>query len=357
MNATLRGCTSILTALLAAACGTGPPTAPREHASAPPARFVGRAACEGCHDAAIASWRGSHHDRAMEVANENTVAGDFGGTTFTHFGVISTFTKKDGKFYAHTDGPDGKLHDFEIAYTFGVDPLQQYLIRFPDGRLQALNVCWDMRPKEQGGRRWFHLCPKEAVPFDDVLHWTGIYQNWNFMCSECHSTGVKKRYSAVKNAFDTTWFEIDVSCEACHGPGSNHVAWADARRAKTNDADFADFGLAVRLRESEPAQWVMDPKAGIAKRDPPRVWRGEIETCGRCHARRGLVSEDYVPARPLMDTHRVALLEASLYHADGQILEEDYEYGSFLESKMYAAGVTCTDCHDPHALKPALLTL
>ncbi len=352
MNVSQRGCAPLLTALLAAACGTGSPSDPRAYDPAPPARFVGRASCEGCHEVATANWRGSHHDRAMEVATEATVIGDFGGVTFTHFGVTSTFTKKEGKFFARTDGPDGKLHDYEIAYTFGVDPLQQYLIRFPGGRLQALNVCWDARPAEQGGQRWFHLYPKEAVPHDDVLHWTGIYQNWNFMCSECHSTGVKKRYDAAKNVYDTTWFEIDVSCEACHGPGSNHDAWAHARRAKAKTADYADLGLAVRLRESEPAGWIMDPVTGIAKRDPPRVSRAEVEACGRCHSRRGVVTEDYVHGRPLMDSHRVALLEPELYYADGQILEEDYEYGSFLQSKMYAAGVTCTDCHDPHALKP-----
>jgi Flp pilus assembly protein TadD len=287
----------------------------------------------------------------MAVATPANVLGDFGGATFSHFGVTSTFTKKDGKFYARTDGPDGRLHDYEIAYTFGVDPLQQYLIRFPDGRLQALNVCWDTRPKNEGGQRWFHLYPKEAVPHDDVLHWTGIYQNWNFMCSECHSTDVKKRYDAAKDAFDTTWSEINVSCEACHGPGSDHDAWARARGDHAKTADFAKLGLAVRLGENDQAHWVMDPATGIAKRDRPRLTRNEVETCGRCHARRGLVTEDYVYGRPLMDTHRVSLLDASLYYPDGQIREEDYEYGSFLQSKMYAAGVTCTDCHDPHGSK------
>jgi Flp pilus assembly protein TadD len=289
----------------------------------------------------------------METADASHVLGNFDGATFTHFGVTSTFKKHDGKFFARTDGPDGKLHDYEIAYTFGVDPLQQYLIRFPNGRLQALNVCWDTRPKAAGGQRWFHLYPKEAVAHDDVLHWTGIYQNWNFMCSECHSTDVKKRYDPNTKAFDTTWSELDVSCEACHGPGSNHVAWAEARRSKSASANYADLGLGVSLREPASAAWVMDAATGIAKRQRPRVDRTEIETCGRCHARRGIVTEDYVPGRPLMDTHRVSLLEAELYYADGQIRDEVYEYGSFLQSKMYAAGVTCTDCHDPHALKPA----
>lgn len=345
-------CVLLVFLLVLGATACGPRSANPSYDAAPEPKFIGRQTCEGCHEAATANWRGSHHDRAMEVADETNVLGDFGGATFTHFGLTSTFTKKDGKFFARTDGPDGKLYDYEIAYTFGIDPLQQYLIRFPDGRLQALNVCWDTRPKEEGGQRWFHLYPKEAVPFNDVLHWTGIYQNWNFMCSECHSTDVKKRYDAVKNSFDTTWFEIDVSCEACHGPGSNHDAWAHARRAKVGTANYADLGLAVRLRESEPAVWVMDPATGIAKRDRKRVSRNEIETCGRCHVRRGVVTENYVHGRPLMDTHRVSLLTAELYYADGQILDEDYEYGSFLQSKMFAAGVTCTDCHEPHSLKP-----
>ena len=152
MNRTRHGSLVLLLALAASACGPRP-TSPPSYDPTPPPRFIGRQACGGCHEAATANWRGSHHDRAMELPTEATVLGDFNGTTFTHFGVTSTFTKKDGKFFARTDGPDGRLHDYEIAYTFGIDPLQQYLIRFPDGRLQALNVCWDTRPKEDGGQR------------------------------------------------------------------------------------------------------------------------------------------------------------------------------------------------------------
>ena len=300
--------------------------------------YAGREACAKCHAAETTAWRGSHHDRAMEIANDTTVLGDFGGATFTHFGVTSTFFRKDGKYLVTTDGPDGTLHDYEIAYTFGIDPLQQYLIAFPNGRLQALNVCWDTRPKSRGGQRWFHLYPEEAVPASDVLHWTGIYQNWNFMCAECHSTNVKKGYDAAKDAYRTTWSELDVSCEACHGPGAGHAA----------DPSVA---LGVRFDERPKAAWRMNAQTGIAARERPRTSHAEVETCGRCHARRGVVSEDYVYGRPLMDTHRVSLLEPGIYHADGQIEEEDYEYGSFLQSKMYAAGVTCTDCHDPHSGK------
>ncbi|MET0618952.1 MAG: multiheme c-type cytochrome, partial [Thermoanaerobaculia bacterium] len=318
------------------------------------ATFLGREACKGCHAAEYERWTGSHHDLAMQEATDETVLGDFGSRTFTHFGVTSTFYKRDGKYFVRTDGPDGKLHEYPIAYTFGVSPLQQYLIPFPGGRYQALNVVWDTRPRKDGGQRWFHLYPKEAVPYDDPLHWTGPYQNWNFMCAECHSTNVKKGFLAAEKRYETTFSEIDVSCEACHGPGSAHVAWAKAVEAGEAKKADADKGMAVVLKDpAGKASWIIDPATGLAKRSVPRTSQAEIETCARCHARRSVVAADYVYGQPLLQTHRPALLDEGLYYADGQILDEVYEYGSFLQSKMHAKGVSCSDCHNPHDLKVA----
>ena len=127
---------------------------------------------------------------------------------------------QDGKFLVETDGPTVGV--FEVKYTFGLDPLQQYLVEFPDGRLQALSVVWDSRPKDKGGQRWFHLYPDEEIRHDDFLHWTKLNQNWNFMCAECHSTGVHHDYDAAKDRFATTSAQISVGCEACHGRGSRH---------------------------------------------------------------------------------------------------------------------------------------
>jgi predicted CXXCH cytochrome family protein len=294
----------------------------------------------------------------MLEATKATVLGDFNNARFTYGGVISTFFTRDGKFYVHTDGPDGTLHDYEIRYTFGIAPLQEYLIPFPDGRLQALNVCWDTRPKDQGGQRWFHLYPNEIVDFRDALHWTGPYQNWNYMCSECHSTNVHKNYDLETDRFATTWSEIDVSCEACHGPGSKHVEWG--RRAKqdqagsgspvlTKEEGAADpkKGLAVDLAARGGA-WVFEGTAPIAHLSGPRDTRPQV-ICARCHARRTQMGEDYDYSQPLGQTHMLALLTPELYHADGQILDEVFEYGSFLQSRMHERGVVCTDCHDPHS--------
>lgn len=341
-------------------CST-PSRGPTEMASAElgPATFVGLENCVDCHEAATEAWRGSHHDLAMQPANESTVVADFDDATFTYAGVTSTFYRQGDEFWVRTDGPDGELTDYPIPYTFGIYPLQQFLIEFPGGRLQALNICWDTRSAEEGGQRWFHLYPEGGetgtVLHDDVLHWTGIYQNWNFMCAECHSTNVERGYDVTTDSYDTTWSEIDVSCEACHGPGSTHVTWAKEKEAAEEAGreyrGDPDMGLAVRLKDQNPAEWVFQGPKPHAARTVARTSRMEVESCGRCHARRGTIQDDYHHGHLLSDEYRVSLLEPELYYADGHILDEVYVYGSFLQSKMFAAGVTCSDCHEPHSNK------
>jgi hypothetical protein len=223
----------------------------------------------------------------MAHATEQSVLGDFSGATFTYYGAQSRFFREGGKFLVETDGPDGKLSIFEIKYTFGVYPLQQYLIEFPGGRLQALSIAWDSRPEDQGGQRWFHLYPSENIRYDDILHWTKLNQNWNFMCAECHSTGVQKNYDATNDRFATTWAEISVGCEACHGQGSAHVAWAREKQNWWPSGKREDpaKGLVVRFDERHDVAWTIDSVTGNATRavTPPTL-RKEVETCGLCHA-------------------------------------------------------------------------
>jgi tetratricopeptide (TPR) repeat protein len=321
--------------------------------SAPQAlAFVGSEACADCHQAEAALWKGSQHKHAMQHASPASVLGDFDNASFDYYGVHSHFFEKDNKFFVETDDRDGKRATFEVKYTFGIDPLQQYLIEFPDGRIQALSIAWDSRPKDQGGQRWFHLYPNEEIKHDDVLHWTKLNQNWNFMCAECHSTGVEKNYDAAGDHFHTTWAEISVGCEACHGKGSRHVNWAYGQRTWWPFGQDKDplKGLAVFLNERDGVTWQPDPKTGNSQRKvAPATVRREVETCGLCHARRAQFSEDWIPGLPLSDTHLVSTLARGLYHADGQMLDEVYNYGSFKQSKMFAVGVTCSDCHEPHA--------
>ena len=220
------------------------------------ATFVGSETCAGCHQSQAQSWRGSHHRHAMDHATEQSVLGDFSNASVEYFGVRSRFFRSGNKFLVETDDAAGKLATFEIKYTFGLEPLQQYLIEFPDGRLQALSIAWDSRTREAGGQRWFHLYPNEEIRHDNVLHWTKLNQNWNFMCAECHSTGVRKKYDVDADRFATTFAEISIGCEGCHGQGSAHVAWA--RRADKPNAGSQAVGLHSLLFIPPPWSYDLD---------------------------------------------------------------------------------------------------
>jgi predicted CXXCH cytochrome family protein len=288
------------------------------------ATFVGSTSCRECHAAAYEKWKGSDHERAMDVATEQTVLGDFNGATFTHLGKTTRFSKQNGRFLVETEGPDGKPGVFEVKYVFGVRPLQQYLVPFPGGRLQCLTIAWDTQRQQ-----WFSLYPDQDVPPADWLHWTRNAQNWNGMCAECHSTNLRKGYDAEKETFNTTWSEISVGCEACHGPGSRHVAWA--RVPPMGRSSLEDKGLVV-------------PTSGIGSAQL-------VELCAPCHSRRAELGDYDHTGRLLLDHMLPSLLVEGLYEADGQQLDEVYTHASFLQSKMYSRGVRCSDCHDSHSAK------
>jgi tetratricopeptide (TPR) repeat protein len=312
--------------------------------------FVGSTTCAGCHAPQFAAWQQSQHAVAMQEARSETVLGRFDSTLVTTDSVTSLFFRRGDRFFVHTEGNDGRSRDFGIAYTFGVDPLQQYLVEFAGGRMQALAVAWDARPTNQGGQRWFSLNPGRRFTHEDEEHWTGRLYNWNFRCADCHSTAVRKGYDPATDRFTTTRSEISVGCEACHGPGEQHARWADAPHW-LRWATWRDNGIVASLAERRDAHWVLDSGATTARRSTPRTSDREIETCAQCHARRIHIADGYVAGAPLTDYYIPALLEEGLYHVDGQQLEEVYNHGSFLQSRMYRAGVTCADCHDPHTQK------
>lgn len=306
------------------------------------ADYVGSDACAGCHPATFRTWSHSHHARAMQPATPSTVLGNFSDARFAQNGVVTTFSRQADAFQIRTEGADGSLHDYRVAYTFGVAPLQQYLIPLTGGRLQAFGIAWNSRPQAEGGQRWYSLYPDQPPHPGDRVHWTGRDQTWNFQCAACHSTDVRKNFDLASDTYATTSAQTGVGCEACHGPGAHHLAWA---RTRTNDPRK---GLSVQLTAADHGTWRMDPRTGIARRlDPPSGV--EIDACGSCHARRSVIADGTTAATPFLDAYLPALLEPGLYHADGQIDGEVFEYGSFVQSRMYHAGVTCTNCHTPHA--------
>ena len=300
-----------------------PPVAPEPEESA---RFVGSKACAECHRSAYDKWLGSDHDRAMDVADETTVLGDFDNVVYTdpHTGAATRFYRRDGRYCVETEGPDGKPGRFEISHTFGVYPLQQYLIPFPGGRLQCLNIAWDVERKA-----WYRLPPYDVDGPSDWLHWTNGGQTWNAMCAECHSTRLRKGYDPESGVYDTTWAEIDVGCEACHGPGSKHVEWAGLPPLARKDTP--NYALTVRTANLTAGE--------------------QVAICAPCHSRRFQLGDNRHVQEELLNLMIPQLLGEGMYHPDGQIQEEVYVYGSFLQSRMFARGVRCGDFHDVHGLK------
>ncbi len=279
--------------------------------------YVGDQNCISCHKKEVDLWKGSHHDLAMQIANDSTVLGNFNNQTATIDGVGYSFYKKENKFYIKTIELDGSENEYQIAYTFGVTPLQQYLIDFEQGKKQVLRVTWDVVKK-----KWYHQYPEDKIGTHDWLHWTNGAQNWNTMCAECHSTNLKKNYFVEKDSFHTTYSSINVSCESCHGPAEKHISWA----SKENKDDNS---------------YILKGKMQLE----------QLNLCAPCHARRVKLTKDLQPGLPFEDQYMVQPLSTNFYHSDGQINEEDYVYGSFLQSKMYMNNVKCSDCHDVHTLK------
>jgi tetratricopeptide (TPR) repeat protein len=320
----------VLAVPLAVTLGLGSAPDARAEESAAATRtpnYVTASLCAECHRDAYESWRDSHHAWALREATAETVLGDFDNRVFEHHGVRSRFFRQDGRYFVETEGPDGKPAAFELKYTVGVTPLQQYLIELDGGRLQTLDIAWDVV-----GKRWFHVFPGDDTAAGNGLHWSGSYKNWQARCAVCHQTDFAKGYDARSRTYQTTWSDKNVACEACHGPGEAHVAWArdPGTFQASRFAGVDPLGLLVRLDSQDP--------------------EAEIQTCAGCHSRRQQLDADSPPpGSPFAEHYIVAGLRDGLYYADGQILDEVYVYGSFLQSRMYASGVRCSDCHDPHS--------
>src|SRR5262245_53456518 len=286
--------------------------------------YAGSAACAGCHEAEHKAWQDSHHGWALREATPENVIGDFNDAAFTHKNITSRFFRKDGKYFVETDGADGRMATFEVRYAVGVAPLQQYLVETEKGRLQVLDIAWDAERKI-----WYHLYPSADVSAGNGLHWTGSYKNWQSRCAECHQTGFIKGYDPQTRSYQSRWAELTISCESCHGSAKAHVEWAnDPTRAGKPDP----FSISLKLGAGQQTN--------------------ELNVCGPCHARRAAFTGGSTPPGEIMGDHyNLALLSPGLYFGDGQQQDEVYVLGSFLQSKMMAKGVTCSNCHEPHSAK------
>lgn len=290
--------------------------------------YVGKDACIECHKTEYNDWKGSDHDLSMDIATDSSVLGDFNNAELRRGNQVHKAFKRDGKFYVITDNEKDEMQEFEVKYVFGHYPLQNYLVEFPGGRLQTLALTWNSKDNN-----WYYMADSVyqgmSVTHKNWLHWTNQSQNWNSMCADCHSTNLKKGYDPITDTYHTTWSEIDVSCEACHGPASKHLEWAKLDDDARNDIE--NYGLTIKTSGVNNHQFV--------------------DNCARCHSRRSSL-EDFDPHSKSIYNHMIPELPSEpSWYIDGQIKEEDYVYASFTQSVMYMEGVACNNCHNVHSGK------
>ena len=326
-----------------------------------PVTFVGSDTCINCHQQEYNAWQGSHHEQSMQHATEASILANFDNVSFDSNGLnrfyirefkqeqknSENMTQLKKEFWVNIKGADGEHHDYQIKYTFGVTPLQQYMVEFDDGRIQLIPFAWDSRPISEGGQRWFNLYPEMAKP-QQTSFWTNAGQNWNYMCADCHSTNLSKNFNINTNTYDTSFSEINVACESCHGAASKHLAWTSQRPENSpTTIKNNNKGFTHNLSKSVKSWQIKDNKKTLMPKEVKNSQ--QVLVCAQCHSRRTQISnQDHVKSNAFGDRYLLDLLSSNNYHPDGQVNNEDFVYGSFLQSKMFKEGVVCTDCHNPH---------
>jgi predicted CXXCH cytochrome family protein len=317
------------------------------------AHYVGSDECQVCHNTQTQDWNRSHHHQAMTKADDTAMLGNFSAGTLEHHQQQSRFEKtvdpsSTDQYVIKTDRNTASPAELPLQYSFGVFPLQQYLTALPDGRLQSLPFAWDARPATEQGQRWFHLYASEPVVPGDVLHWRQASHTANHMCIECHTTNFDKNYHADSDTYTSQWQEVGVGCESCHGPGSNHIAWTRSEDKSAIAHKGWDFTMTSGSQHLWQHQTSTSPALRTTSPDSIANEDMQVERCAQCHSRRSRIAVDN-DKKFLLDAFLPALLDETLYYADGQIQDEVFEYGSFIQSRMHKKGVTCSNCHNPHS--------
>ncbi|MCP5534483.1 MAG: tetratricopeptide repeat protein [Akkermansiaceae bacterium] len=329
-------------ALVLGACDKKPPeksaaattakTAAEDKPILPPddevhSRYAGSETCKECHEALFKGWETSNHGLAERAYRADMDEKIFvPRRTHVEAGVTSeTFLDADGVAKILTQGKDGKQHSYVVKRIIGNDPLRQFLVPAPGGRLQTCDISYDPHKDEL-----FDVYGSEERLPGDWGHWTGQGMNWNAMCAACHNTRLRKNYDPATDSYHTAMAEPTVSCESCHGPMKDHVAWQ-----RNPPAGYDP-------ETNTPA----DPTATRFTRDQM------LDTCAACHSRRSELSGDLVPGEPYHDHFSLVVTdETDIYHPDGQVRDENYVFAAFRSSRMHHAGIRCVDCHDPHTNK------
>jgi tetratricopeptide (TPR) repeat protein len=283
------------------------------------AAYAGSESCKECHKTEYNLWRQSHHGLAERPLEPDVDKAAFSPSRIIRSGPqISTARPQNGEFQIVTSGFNTNVAPYKVERVIGCDPVEQFLTASVNGRMQVQEISYNPESNQ-----WFDVYAGENRQPGEWGHWTGRGMNWNSECAECHNTDLKKNYDVATDSYHTAMAEMSVGCEACHGPLKAHVEWQKANPKARPDPTIPKFAISQI-----------------------------IDTCGSCHAREQDLTGNFNAGDSFFDHYTLEMLDnAQRWYADGQVKDEDYEFTSFLSSKMHQAGVTCLDCHNPHSGK------
>jgi len=300
--------------------------------------YLGSGACARCHDVEHTQWKNSLHIKMTKPIAEATIVGDFrDGTKFADHDRAYTFGMKDGRPFVSVSFGGRVPETFSVDYTLGAKRYQGYLATLPEGRIYVLPVFWHIASK-----RWVDW--KEITPIPDGAH--GIRQIWNANCFNCHGTNIVQGYDVAGKKYQSTWTEMGIGCEACHGPGREHVALMDAW--EKDPASKPKYDNSSKNRQLSEILKIFSVKSS----EPRRIY----DTCAYCHGNKRNIFVGFKGGDRYADYAMPFLISDPIpendlqgeFWPDGRPNRFNRPQALTLSGCFKAGAIACTSCHVAH---------
>jgi predicted CXXCH cytochrome family protein len=283
-------------AATAGASMSGPSNAPStwRPTTAKDAKYVGAQACAKCHTEESATQHATAMGRALEPVATSEILSANARLTF-RAGPYTYEIKRQGKQSIYTVTNGKETISEPILYSFGQGKAGQTYVFLRNGSFHESRVSYFKKIK---GLDWTIGYPPQPPPTLEEAAGRSISADEARGCFSCHSTG-----SSVGTQLTLDKMIPGVSCEACHGPGADHIAAMEAKDFKNK-------------RIFNPGQMNPDELSQ--------------EFCGSCHR-----SAEQVTSNPaLRGLNSVRFQPYRMFTSRGH--------------DPFDPRMSCTACHNPH---------
>jgi hypothetical protein len=323
--------------LVTVAARGGPPGA-ADSRQEPARRYTGSDSCASCHQDEYAAWKRALHLQMTKPIGEARVLGDFSdGASLAAHGRSYRMEARDGAYFITVSHRGREPERFRVEYTLGAKRFQGYLSTLSDGRIYVLPAFWHVE-----GRRWIDW--KEITPVPDSDH--DLRQIWNITCFNCHATNLVKNFDVASKAYATSWTEMGIGCEACHGPGSAHIGLME--EWEKTPASKPAYDRSSTNRELGRLLRVFSPRTADR--------RTVFDSCSYCHGNKNNVFVGFSPGDAYEDYALPFLVSQPIpdtdpqgeFWPDGRPNRFNRPQALMLSGCFEKSDITCTSCHVGH---------